>query len=104
MFLIRTAFWLALIVMLLPTDQQRQAQMLKTAGESARWAMTFCDRNQSTCETGARHWATFRTKAEFGARMVLDVASERFFGPSASPMAPAVENAPPRAPGRRVGA
>jgi hypothetical protein len=80
MFLIRTAFWLALIVLLLPSDKERQARLYKTAAEAVHSAATFCDRNAALCEQGARHWIVFRSKLEFGAKLVFDVASERLLG------------------------
>lgn len=80
MFLIRTAFWLALIVLLLPSDKERQARLYKTATDAVHRAATFCDRNATLCEQGAQHWSVFRTKLEFGAKLVFDVASERLLG------------------------
>lgn len=80
MFLIRTAFWLALIVLLLPSDKERQARLYKTATDAVHTAATFCNRNAALCEQGAQHWGLFRTKLEFGARLVFDVASERLLG------------------------
>lgn len=80
MFLIRMAFWVALVVLLLPSDKERQAQLYKTTSEAVHRAATFCDRNAALCEQGAKHWAVFRTKLEFGAKMVLDMASERLLG------------------------
>ena len=80
MFLIRTAFWLALIVLLLPSDKERQARLYKTATEAVYSAATFCDRNAALCEQGGKHWSVFRTKLEFGAKLVFDVASERLLG------------------------
>jgi len=102
MFLIRMAFWLALIVMVLPSDRERQAQLYQTATETVHRAATFCDRNAALCAQGAQHWAVFRTKLEFGAKLVFDVASERLFG-----VQPAVHNPepPPQRSGNgRVGA
>jgi len=80
MFLIRMAFWVGLIVLLLPSDKERQAQLYKTATETVHRAATFCDRNAGLCEQGAKHWAMFRTKLEFGAKLVFDMASERLLG------------------------
>ncbi len=80
MFLIRMAFWLALIVMLLPSDRERQAQLYQTAVSAVHRAATFCERNADLCEKSSQHWAVFRTKLEFGAKLVFDVASERLFG------------------------
>lgn len=80
MFLIRMAFWLALIVMVLPSDPQKQAQLYQTAAYTVQRATTFCDRNADLCEKGGQYWSVFRTKLEFGAKLVFDVASERLFG------------------------
>jgi hypothetical protein len=80
MFLIRMAFWVGLIVLLLPSDKDRQAQLYKTATEAVHRAATFCDRNATLSEQGAKHWAHFRTKLEFGAKLVFDMASERLLG------------------------
>ena len=80
MFLIRMAFWVGLIVLLLPSDKERQAQLYRTATETVHRAATFCDRNAALCEQGAKHWAAFRTKLEFGAKLVFDMASERLLG------------------------
>jgi len=76
MSLIRLAFWLAIIVVLLPTDSQRQEQITGAAVAAFERAVTFCDRNPSTCTEASQLWATFVRKAEFGidlaARMVRD--------------------------------
>lgn len=80
MFLIRMAFWVGLIVLLLPSDKERQAQLYKTATETVHRAATFCDRNAALCEQGAKHWAVFRTKLEFGTKLVFDMAAERLLG------------------------
>jgi hypothetical protein len=110
MFLIRMAFWLALIVMVLPSDKEQQARLYQTATETVHRAATFCDRNAALCAQGAQHWAVFRTKLEFGAKLVFDMASERLLGiqPAVdrSGDAPATGHpaAPPRAGNGRVGA
>jgi hypothetical protein len=77
MSLIKTAFWLGLVVLLLPTDQQQQAKLMNTASAAVERAVTFCDRNASTCAMGAQVWATFVKKAEFGFHMALDLINKR---------------------------
>ncbi len=101
MFLIRMAFWLALIVMVLPSDKEQQARLYHTAAETVHRAATFCDRNAALCTQGAQHWAVFRTKLEFGAKLVFDVASERLFGIQPAGHTP---EPPARDPKGRVGA
>ena len=79
--MIRMAFWLALIVMVLPSDREQQARLYQTATETMYRAATFCDRNAALCTQAGQHWAVFRTKLEFGAKLVFDMASERFLRP-----------------------
>ena len=75
MFLIRVAFWLGLVVVLLPTDERQQARLYNTAVASVERVTTFCDRNAQACTAGAEFWATFVKKAEFGARIAVDLVS-----------------------------
>ena len=121
MFFLRLAFWLALIVLLLPADERQQARLYGTATTAIERAITFCDRNAKTCAAGAEAWATFLKKAEFGARLVGDLlgAGGRQ-GPDAVPppqntngkgktdprgtLSPADTQPVWRVPGRRTGA
>lgn len=80
MFIIRTAFWLSLVVLLLPTDARQQERLYQSASAAVQHAATFCDRNKDLCEKGSEHWATFRRKLDFGVRMAMDIASERLLG------------------------
>ena len=80
MFLIRAAFGLALVVMLLPTDEAQQAKIAGQAGSAVERAATFCERNANTCAAGAEIWATFLKKAEFGARLAGNMAQEYLRG------------------------
>jgi len=75
MFLIRVAFWLGLVVLLLPTDERQQARLYNTALATVERATTFCERNAQACTVAAQLWATFLKKAEFGARMAIDLLS-----------------------------
>jgi hypothetical protein len=75
MFFIKLAFWLGVIVLLLPADEQQQARLYGTASTTVERVVTFCDRNAKTCAMGAEAWATFLKKAEFGARLVGDLVS-----------------------------
>ena len=75
MFLIRVAFWVGLAVLLLPTDERQQARVYSTAVATVERVTTFCDRNAQACTAGAELWATFVKKAEFGARVAIDLVS-----------------------------
>jgi hypothetical protein len=73
MSLLRLAFWLALLVLLLPTDAQQQARFSNFASNAMQRLTTFCDRNGTTCTVGDQVWTTFLKKAEFGVRLVGDL-------------------------------
>jgi hypothetical protein len=69
----RLAFWLGLLVLLLPTDVQQQARFTDFANGALGRAATFCDRNGKSCNVAAEVWGTFLKKAEFGIRLVGDL-------------------------------
>ena len=73
MFLIRLVFWISLVVVLLPTDERQQARLYGTAVATVERIITFCDRNAQACKAGADFWAAFVKKAEFGARMLVEL-------------------------------
>lgn len=84
-FLIRTAFWLGLVVMLLPTGPENQTDQIEpvSAGEAigvigatVHDLAGFCGRNPGTCATGSQAIRTFGEKAEYGARMLYSYLSE----------------------------
>jgi len=77
MSLFRILFWLAIIVLLLPTDNQRQEQVIGTVTAAFERAVTFCDRNPSTCAEASQLWATFVRKAEFGIDLASRMIRER---------------------------
>jgi hypothetical protein len=71
--LLRLAFWLAVVVFMLPSDPQQQARLRATVMSIMGRATAFCDRNDRTCAAGGEAWATFLRKAEFGMRLVGDL-------------------------------
>lgn len=75
MFFIKLAFWLGVVVLLLPADEQQQARLYGTASTAVERVTTFCDRNAKTCAMSAEAWSTFLKKAEFGVRLVGDLLS-----------------------------
>jgi Family of unknown function (DUF5330) len=91
---IKLAFWLGVLVLLLPTDAQQQARVYSTAVATVERATTFCDRNARTCDMAAEAWAMFLKKAEFGARLVGDLITSQGRqngpeSPTARPQGPA---------------
>ena len=74
MFLIRAAFWVGLAILLLPSDERQQERLYAAAVATVERATTFCDRNPKVCTASSELWAMFLKKAEFGARMAINVA------------------------------
>jgi len=95
MFLVRSAFWIAIIILLIPSDPAKQAQMYQTASYAVHRAVTFCDRNGAVCDSAQGYWGVFKEKAAVGARMLGDLINERVVGPAAAPAA----DPAPRRPG-----
>ncbi len=75
MFLLRAGFWIAVVVMLLPTDETNQQRLHHTAAATVSHVSTFCERNAGTCQTAGALWQTFLKKAEFGGRLALEMIS-----------------------------
>jgi hypothetical protein len=84
---IKLAFWLGVLVLLLPTDAQQQARVYNVAVATVERATTFCDRNARSCEVAGEAWATFLKKAEFAARLVGDLITSQ--GRQNAPESPA---------------
>jgi hypothetical protein len=72
---LRMVFWLAVLVLLLPTDERQQARLYEGARAAVEGMTTFCDRNPKLCEVGSDAWAAVRSKAEFAGRMANDIAA-----------------------------
>jgi len=76
MFLIRTAFWLTLVILLLPTNEQDQRNVYGTAQAAVKDLKTFCSRNPGVCEKSGDAFDIFAQKARFGAKMVMDFVAD----------------------------
>jgi hypothetical protein len=77
MFLIRMAFWLMILVLLLPTDEKQQTDVYGTAQAAVKDVSGFCGRNPGVCEKGKDAFSVFVHKAEFGAQMLMGFITER---------------------------
>lgn len=71
MFLIRTAFWLLILVLLIPTDKDQQNKIYGTAEATVNDVASFCDRNPQTCATGHDAFEVLVQKAQYGAQMIM---------------------------------
>ena len=52
MFLVRSAFWLVLLLVLIPTDAEQQKNMFEMAQTAVADIRGFCVRNPATCDSG----------------------------------------------------
>lgn len=92
MFLLRAAFWLSVVILLIPADPESGAeaprvtalQALVAARATIADMSAFCDRNPDVCVTGGAAWQLFTEKAENGARMLYQLFDD---GPTADPAA-----------------
>lgn len=77
-FLIRAAFWLTIVLMLIPADPKTGADAPRVtvleAFVAARATIAdmsaFCDRNPDVCVTGSAAFQLFAERAENGVRML----------------------------------
>ena len=76
MFFIRTAFWLVILILLLPASEQEQKQVYGTAEAAVKDLSNFCIRNPVVCVQTKSAFDTFTQKAQFGAEMVMDFVED----------------------------
>lgn len=88
MFIIRTLFWLSVVILLLPSDETGQAEAQASpqavspveaivAAQGAVHDVTrFCDRNPAVCDTGQKTFGLITTRARDGARLIYDWAAD----------------------------
>ncbi len=83
-FLIRAAFWLSIVVILLPTgSQQPKSTPTLETGEAVSAASAavsdmrqFCTRQPDACTVGSQAAVAFGYKAQAGAKMLYDFLTE----------------------------
>ncbi len=83
-FLLKSAFWIGLVVMLLPpaegsntsaTPQIGAAEAFSLLNSAVNDARGFCERNPQACVTGAVAVQSFGYKAQHGAKMLHEFIS-----------------------------
>src|SRR4051794_23069564 len=81
-FLLRAAFWLSIVILLLPTGSQPSAPKIDTsdAVSAASAAVSdmrqFCARQRDACTVGSQAAVAFGYKAQAGAKMIYDFLTE----------------------------
>ena len=95
-FLLRVAFWLGVVLILLPSGgSQPLPKSQVSAGEAlsaAQAAMSdmrqFCERQPAVCEVGSQTAVTLGQRAQVGAKMLYEFLHERFGNDEAGGMQP----------------
>jgi len=82
-FLIRSVFWLVVLILLIPTDGAQQKKIYGMAQTAVADARNFCVRNPETCVSGQYAVNALVQKAQYGAQMVqaLVLNNASGFGP-----------------------
>jgi len=87
-FLLRMAFWLSVVLVLLPSGGPRQSASTPSAEIGAADAVSaasatiddmrhFCTRQPEACAIGSQAAVAFGQRAQAGAKMVYDLVNER---------------------------
>lgn len=89
-FLMRMAFWLGVVCLLLPTGgsqtpeaQVNAAEAVTLASAAVSDARGFCERQPTACEVGSKVAVALGHKAEAGARTLYEFVTGSLRGPSA---------------------
>lgn len=91
-FLIRTAFWFSLVLLILPIDYGNEQegegvgaiQALFAAREAVGDVAGICERKPDVCETGKSAFHTIGVRARESARMAYEILDEQFGEPDPS--------------------
>lgn len=86
-FLLRVAFWLAIVLVLLPSGGSQPnaksnigaTEALAAASAAVSDMSNFCDRQPNACVVGTQAVNAFGQRAQAGAKMVYDFLSEHSF-------------------------
>jgi hypothetical protein len=85
-FLLRTAFWISIVLALLPTGGSqpksnetpiRAIEAVSAAGAAMSDMSQFCGRQPEACVVGAQAVSAFGQRAQAGAKMVYEILSEK---------------------------
>lgn len=96
-FLLRMAFWLGVVCVLLPSSHKMQApeasidaaQAMTAAGAAVSDMRGFCDRQPDACVAGGKVAAAIGQKAESGARTIYDFVTAKIAEKAATADKPA---------------
>jgi hypothetical protein len=86
MFLLRAAFWLTIVALLLPTGRSPSAtpptrvgaaEAVSAAGAAVSDMTHFCKRQPEACEVGSQAATALGEKAQAGAKLLYEFVNER---------------------------
>src|SRR5580704_1925556 len=86
MFLLRMAFWLSIVVLLVPTGKVQPtgatpsvgaAEAVSAAGAAVADMRHFCQRQAEACSVGAQAAVTFGHKAQAAAKMLYEFVTDK---------------------------
>ena len=98
-FLLRVAFWLTIVLALLPSGTRSTAssppvgEAVSAAGATVSDVRHFCTRQPEACEVGSQAAVWIGQRAQAGARMLYELFNEHS-GPSATGSVSGVKTAP----------
>ena len=93
-FLLRVAFWLSIVVLLLPTGQTQQNDKASSVGAADAFGAAaaavgdmrqFCSRQPEACAVGSQAAHAFGEKAQASAKMVYEFITEKVAKEQAEP-------------------
>lgn len=83
-FLLRVAFWLSIVLVLMPSGAPQPNAPKIDAGDAVSAAFAavsdmggFCDRQPEACEVGGKAAVAFGQRAQAGAKFLFDVLSDK---------------------------
>src|SRR5712691_13143597 len=88
-FLLKLAFWLTIVVLLLPSDRSQQgaaspqlgtSEAVSAASAAVSDMRQFCARQPDACVVGSQALTGFGQKARAGAKMLYDFLTAHFAG------------------------
>ncbi|HXW24658.1 MAG TPA: DUF5330 domain-containing protein [Xanthobacteraceae bacterium] len=96
-FLLKLAFWLTVVVLLLPSDRAQQGAPSPQVGTNDAVSATgavvsdmrqFCARQPDACAVGSQALVQFGYKAQTGAKMLYEFIGDRLAGQPAHDASP----------------
>ena len=78
--MLKKLLFIGAIIALMPLDREKQAELFMVAKATVADISGFCDRNPQVCQKSHKAINKLASKAEFGAKMVFDIARNQSKG------------------------